>query len=134
VLTGEHDGTRRVPQQPDDLRITVSAHGPLTVVALAGELDLEAEDAFRAALRDAERPGQVLVVDMSALDFVDSTGSRILIEAHGRAQQRGDRLIVVSGTGTAHLLLARSGLDRYLTLVATVTEAAALAGTRGRGA
>ncbi|HWH15233.1 MAG TPA: STAS domain-containing protein [Miltoncostaeaceae bacterium] len=116
-----------MPQQPDDLRITVSAHGPLTVVALAGELDLEAEDAFRAALRDAERPGEVLVVDMSALDFVDSTGSRILIEAHGRARQRGGRLIVVSGTGTAHLLLARSGLDRYLTLVPDLEQAAASA-------
>gem|GEM_PF-3157600 len=122
-------------EQPEDLGIGVADEGGARVVVLTGELDLAGEDALQDALREAERDApELLVVDMSALDFVDSTGSRMLIEAHRRAQEAGRRLVVVTGRGAAHLLLTRSGLDRYLTLVVARDDVDEAVAPPGEGA
>ena len=110
--------TPGVPDDDDAIRIAVSPGADGPVVALAGDLDMAAEEPVARALRAAEasRP-PVLSVDLSALDFIDSTGSRILIDAHRRAGAEGRRLVVVTGDGVARVLLERSGLHRHLCVV-----------------
>jgi anti-anti-sigma factor len=70
---------------------------PTETVALEGELDFET--AFDVEMRIEQAIGRAdeVVVDLSGLEFIDSTGIRTLIEAHRAAQRDGVRLSLKPG-------------------------------------
>jgi anti-sigma B factor antagonist len=64
----------------------------MDVIALAGEIDLAIAPAIRAELApllDAQPP--LLLVDMSGVGFIDSSGIALLVEAFQRQQEHGGR-------------------------------------------
>jgi serine/threonine-protein kinase RsbW len=64
-----------------------------TVYRLSGDLDFRAVDSARAALLLAlERARGVLVIDLSAVDFIDSSGLSVLTEAARNAARRTIRI------------------------------------------
>jgi anti-sigma B factor antagonist len=69
-------------------------------VAVEGELAGSSAYTLDSELRrvEATRPARLLL-DLSALAFIDSAGLARLLAAHRRAQREGRRLIVVQGTG-----------------------------------
>lgn len=71
------------------------------VLIFGGELDIStlprAERAV-AAVQDAAPP--TLVIDLSDLDFVDSSGVRLVLLADDRARRSGLRLAVRLGKGS----------------------------------
>jgi anti-sigma B factor antagonist len=69
--------------------------------ALAGELDLASEARVRRVLVDAlaSRPDK-LVVDLSGVTFIDSTGLRVLLSVRNRAATIGTR-VALAGIGPA---------------------------------
>ena len=86
-----------------------------TLVALQGELDLgEAEEATRAlaAALDGARGG--IVADLSALDFLGSTGVRVLIDASADALARGLGFRTIPGDGPAWRVIDMLGLGERL--------------------
>ncbi len=94
-----------------------------TVVALAGELDLYNADDVRTALLDAcaDEPS-VLVVDLAAVTFIDSTALGVLIEARSRLADRGGFRLAAPGMETRRALEV-SGLDRHFSIFDTVADA-----------
>ena len=93
-------------------------------VVLEGELDIgTAEDAqHRVAVAEREAPS-LLVIDLSALRFVDSSGVRVVLLADDRARAAGRRLAVRLGTGSALRVFAALGLvDRLEVLPAGPNE------------
>lgn len=94
------------------------------VLRLGGELDLYNADEIRAALGEAIGSGaRRIVIDMSDVEFVDSTALGLLIEA--RSQVGGDALLLAApGTETLRTLQV-SGLDRHLPVHDSVDEALA---------
>jgi anti-sigma B factor antagonist len=110
-----------VPDPEELLRIDAETVGGATVLILGGELDLAAEPALTAALLASEEDaGGVIAVDLTGLEFMDSTGSRVLIEAHLRAEAAGRRFVVVAGEGPAREVLERSGLVDHLAVADAV--------------
>jgi anti-sigma B factor antagonist len=95
------------------------------VVHLVGELDLYNAPEVRAALLElcSEQPER-LVVDLSEVDFVDSTALGVLIEARTTLEQRQTFLLAAPGLET-HRALAISGLDQHLAVHETVDSALA---------
>jgi anti-anti-sigma factor len=88
------------------------------VVILSGELDLAGCDRAGAAIREAEEgPPRVVAIDLRELVFIDSSGVRVLIEAHDRAAAAGHRLIVTRGTGEVARAAELLGLDGLLDFV-----------------
>jgi anti-sigma B factor antagonist len=70
--------------------------GDAVTVAVAGELDLSTVDQLDAAIREAEKTEvNRIVVDLSALSFVDSTGLGVLLDAIKRSRRNGNRLSFV---------------------------------------
>jgi anti-sigma B factor antagonist len=72
------------------LLINTRRYGDLaTYIALLGELDLASADELDAVIRDAEETevGQI-VVDLSGVSFLDSTGLRALLSAKMRSDGR----------------------------------------------
>lgn len=81
---------------------------------LIGELDIETARDLRAALSDAQAEQAVVVVDTTAVTFMDSTGLATLIATR---QRMGDRFTLIPGPTTQRLLqisgtLGLFGLDR----------------------
>jgi anti-sigma B factor antagonist len=85
----------------------------ITVVSLAGELDLYNANAVREALLEccAENPER-LIVDLGAVKFIDSTALGVLIEARTRLANRKSFLLAAPGLETRRALEI-SGLDRH---------------------
>jgi anti-sigma B factor antagonist len=87
-------------------------------VVLAGELDISVTHRVERELEriEAGRP-TTLVLDLAGLEFIDSSGMRVVMRADQRARRDGRRLAVVAGDGTARRLLRILGLEVRLELV-----------------
>lgn len=92
--------------------------GTETHVALRGELDLSTTDKLQRELErvEAATPG-VLVLDLSGLTFLDSTGLRLIVAADQRARAADRRLVVVKGPVAVHRVFSITKLDERLDMV-----------------
>jgi anti-sigma B factor antagonist len=84
------------------------------VLAVHGDLDVESGPALRDALLEtmSAHPGSRLVVDLEAVDFVDSAGLGVLVGGRERARsQDGDLVLVATGRNVLRVL-ELTGLDR----------------------
>ena len=80
-------------------------------VILTGELDIATVDDAEQRIRAAEAASPpLLVVDLSRLEFVDSSGVRLVLLADDRARGAGRRLAVRLGTGHALRVFQALGL------------------------
>jgi anti-sigma B factor antagonist len=101
----------------------VEERGGAVVVHLAGELDLYNAHLVRDELiAAAERGPERLVVELSQLTFIDSTGLGILIEARTKMPNRRAFLLVGPGL-EARRALKISGLDQHFAVHDTLDEA-----------
>jgi anti-sigma B factor antagonist len=100
--------------------------GETVVVRLGGELDLYNAEEVRAALAQAIDSGtERIVVDMSEVEFVDSTALGVLIETRSRIGRDG--LLLAAPQPETRRTLQVSGLDRHLPVHDSVDEALAAA-------
>jgi anti-sigma B factor antagonist len=93
------------------------------VVRLAGELDLYNAHVVRdelvaAAARSPER----LIIELSGVTFIDSTGLGVLIEARTKLANRQAFLLVGPGLETRRALEI-SGLDRHFAVHESLDDA-----------
>jgi anti-sigma B factor antagonist len=94
------------------------------VLHLAGELDLYNAEEIRSALTAAIAGSpQRIVIDMEAVEFVDSTALGVLIEA--RSKLGRDGLALAAPRIETRRTLQVSGLDRHLPVHDTVADALA---------
>ncbi len=85
------------------------------VLLLRGELDLATVGSLDDAFADwLEQGGEVLVIDLSALSFMDSTGLRSIMAAHERISETGRRLVAAAGSGPVARLIDLSGVGSTL--------------------
>jgi anti-sigma B factor antagonist len=98
----------------------------LAHVVLRGELDLSTVDKVEKALAVLhEGDDEVLVLDLSGLSFLDSTGLRLMVTADQRAQKEGRRLVIVKGPDTVQRVFSITKLDETLEMVDDVSQVAA---------
>jgi anti-anti-sigma factor len=67
------------------LEIGIARRDGAVVISLGGELDLAGADDLARCLRDAEATAGRLVIDLSDLFFIDSTGLQALLGAKSRS-------------------------------------------------
>src|SRR5262249_46990539 len=81
------------------------------VFKLRGSLDLATAPTVRAALTEATDTGpHDLIVDLTQLEFLDSTGLGVLIGAHRRAAEHSGSFRLIIGDGAIARLLNITGL------------------------
>jgi anti-anti-sigma factor len=90
----------------------------LVHLALVGELDLSTVAKVQEELRriEASSPATV-VVDLSKLTFLDSTGLRCIVTADERAREAGRRMVVVRGPDAVQRVFAITRLEERLEMV-----------------
>lgn len=87
-------------------------------MVLAGEFDLAALPQFEDAIAAVEAGSPAaIVVDLSGLSFMDSSGLRALVTADERAHAAGRRLAIVPGPPPVRRVFEITQLDSKLDLV-----------------
>jgi len=96
--------------------ITEGRLGP--VAAVSGEVDLAAAEAVEERIRTTltEEP-DVLVLDLRAVDFLDSSGLRVVLSLDKAQRDRNARLVVVRGGRRVARVIELTGADRQLEMV-----------------
>jgi anti-anti-sigma factor len=98
--------------------VDVHGHDPgEALVAVSGEIDLTVRDELQDTLSATiDEPGVTkVVVDLSRVSFMDSTGLHVLLTARERAQSAGVGFRVVGATGLVERVLAVTGVLELLT-------------------
>lgn len=107
----------------EPLSVTVSSHAGWTVIAPAGPLDVANAPSLRQRLIEIQLPAATpLVLDLERIEFLDSFGLAVLIGAIKRARSSGGSIAVRCTRERTLSLLALTGLDRVLDVVASLDE------------
>ena len=85
-------------------------------VALTGELDLAGVPAAASELRRAQSEARDVLLDLSALTFIDVSGLHMIVAADTRARHHHGRLMVRCGRSCVCRLFELTGIDRSLDL------------------
>jgi anti-sigma B factor antagonist len=88
-------------------------------IDVAGELDLAASGALRAALGGYVDGGGDVTVDLSAVTFLDSTALTVLIQANTLLSASGARLIVAEPSPVVVRVLHLAGVFDILAVTET---------------
>lgn len=100
------------------LELDTTEEGGAVHIRLRGELDLSTVDKVEDELRRVEEkdPG-VVVLDLSGLTFLDSTGLRMIVTADQRADRANRRLAIVRGPEIVQRVFTITRLDERLDMV-----------------
>ena len=83
---------------PAPFEVTVVPDREKVVLVPSGELDLQTVDRLDGEVRDLRSAGfEHVVIDLRRLDFVDSSGLRLLLSLRNTALRRGHRLELIQG-------------------------------------
>lgn len=107
------------------MTVDIAARGPATVASLSGEVDLERSPVVRRALLDALRDPRPLVVDLSGVSYIDSSGIASLVEAYQTARKQGTALMLAAVSPAALRVMQLARLDRVFDIRASVDDALA---------
>jgi stage II sporulation protein AA (anti-sigma F factor antagonist) len=101
------------------LEIYHQRRGTALLVTMRGELDLLTAPVFRTQvdqeLETYERLSN-LILDLSKVDFIDSSGLGAILGRYKRIRERGGKLLLVNAQPQVQKILELSGLDKIMPL------------------
>jgi anti-sigma B factor antagonist len=103
--------THRVREERDSL-----------VVSFEGDVDLEYSPTARQVLLDSVRQRRNVLVDLSGVSYIDSSGVANLVEAFQLSRQKGTGFALVSVNAPAMRVLELARLDKVFTIYATLED------------
>lgn len=100
------------------LKLESVREGEIHRLKLVGEFDMAGAQAYEAEIARIEAAGAAqIVIDMSPLEFMDSTGLRLLLETDMRSREDSGRVRYVRPTGEVARLLQLTRVDERLDFV-----------------
>ena len=103
----------------------VSEQSGCVVIALSGEIDLDNAGDVRRELLDSLDNRKDVLVDMSGVTYIDSSGIASLVEGLQKARKQKTELSLVSVSQRARRVLELARLDKVFTIHTDVTAALA---------
>ena len=105
-----------------DIRIDYDSQRLL--MSLRGELDLSNVTSLEHELRQAEASdAKRIVVDLSLLEFIDSSGLHSLVQAARRSRNAGDRLRLIPGPERVQMVFRLTKTEQHLPFIGDEAEA-----------
>lgn len=106
------------------LEVGTETVGSAAVVDVAGELDLHTAGQLDEALQ-AAHGAETLVVDLSRVDFMDSTGLSVIVSAVAAARAHDGAIRVVSTSEKITKVFTLTGVDQQVAMFGSREEALA---------
>lgn len=109
-----------------DLDVSTREESGRTVVSATGEVDVFTAPVLDDALSGAVAGGATsIVVDLSGVDFLDSTGLSVLVKALKRVRDADGSLDVVVTAERVAKVFRITGLDQVIPVHASLADALA---------
>jgi anti-sigma B factor antagonist len=110
-----------------ELRFSMEPHGASVVASVEGELDVTSSQRFDDWLAEAAATSDQIILDLSAVDFMDTTALAVIV-GHWRRQVEAGGLFLLAGARYRYTkALWITGLADRLPMYDTVDEALAAA-------
>jgi anti-sigma B factor antagonist len=103
----------------------VRSEGETTIVALSGDVDLDNSPQVRNVLLDSVRDKRGVLVEMSGVSYIDSSGIASLVEAYQSARRGRTPFALVAVSDAAMRVLELARLDQVFSIHASVSDALA---------
>jgi len=96
------------------------------LVTPRGELDMASAPELEQAIMPRLEGGAWVVLDLRSLDFIDSSGLRVVVGAHRSAEENGARFTCVRGNegSTVARIVEIAGIDGVIEMVDDPADAA----------
>lgn len=95
------------------------------VVALTGDVDLQTSPAVRQKLLESLEQYKRIIVDLSAVNYIDSSGVASLVEAFQVSRKKGTFFALASVSSAAMRVLSLARLDKVFSIHPSVEAALA---------
>ena len=96
--------------------------GDMAIVALSGDIDLEYSPKVRTALLDCVGLKKGVLVDMSDVSYIDSSGVASLVEAFQTARKSDTKFGLVSVSQPAMRVLELARLERIFSIYDSISD------------
>ena len=107
-----------------ELRITLHDEGDVCVMKLSGEVDVYTAPEFKARLTESIDQGcSHVVVDLGAVEFMDSSGLGALVSGLRRIKERDGTIRLAGAREPILKVFGITGLDRVFPLFDSVEDA-----------
>ena len=102
---------------PPMSELTTRSVGPVSILALSGRFDASAAPAARKTVEGLLAAGHArLLFDLSAVEFMDSSGLSVIVSALRAAKQAGGEIAVLRPSAIVQSLLEMTRLHRVLAI------------------
>jgi anti-sigma B factor antagonist len=114
------------------LSFNTAVNDDVAVIALTGELDVAGSAMLEQELErvSTDIAPAALVLDLSALDFMDSTGLRLVVTADQRSREEGRTFALVRGKDDVQRVFEITRMTDRLRFLERSEDAQALGGRR----
>lgn len=109
-------------QREDEMKYNTREDNGYTVIELDGEVDLSCSPEARKQILDCLSNGKHLLVDLSAVVYIDSSGVASLVEGYQMAKKKELKFGLVSVSEAAMSVLQLARLDKVFPIHASVEE------------
>jgi anti-sigma B factor antagonist len=112
------------PRVPS-LDYQTTRNGTVAVIAATGELDLSGAAVLEAEIDRLAADSELgtVVLDMRRLEFMDSSGLRLVVLADMRAREAGRRFALVRGSETVHRVFEITRMAERLDFISDPADA-----------
>ena len=104
------------------MKHVISENQGATVVAFTGEVDLESSPVAREILLKSLESTSKVIVDLSEVTYIDSSGVASLVEALQAAKKNGSQFSLAAVSEPTRRVLELARLDKVFTLYDSVDE------------
>ncbi|MCH8131491.1 MAG: STAS domain-containing protein [Myxococcales bacterium] len=102
---------------------SIREEGGALIVSFEGDVDLEQSPKAREVLLECVKRGNKILVDLSGVSYIDSSGVASLVEAFQVAKKQGKGFALVSVNAAALRVLQLARLDKVFTIHETLADA-----------
>jgi anti-sigma B factor antagonist len=107
-----------------DLSYSLARRNGWTVVSVTGEIDVYSAATLREPLNALiDIAGNSVLLDLQAVDFMDSMGLRVIVGAHKRAEATRSQFALLSTRPQIRNLLHITGLDEVIPMLSEIPQA-----------
>ena len=83
------------------------------IIEVSGDLDLDKTDEFRNQVFEAFDKEHKVVLDMSQVSYIDSSGISVLIESHQKAKDQGKEFLILKPSEPVTSIIEIAKLDKF---------------------
>jgi len=92
-------------------------------LVLTGELDLASVATLQAQFKSVAQSEDHVIVDMSGLGYIDSTGAKALLDAHRLLSRTGRQIVLAAVQPMARRIIDVMGIEKAIPIFSTAEEA-----------